>query len=320
MNSSPKISVVIPNYNHAAFLPKRIESVLGQTFQNFEVIFLDDASTDDSRTVFERYAGDPRMRSIFNEVNSGSPFIQWQKGVSEARGDYVWIAESDDFADDRFLETLLPLLEENPDVGLAYCQSWVVNKEDTPIFVNRQWTDDLSQEHWSHSYVNRGTDEIARFLVWKNTIPNASAVLFRKDVALSADAIDSRFTLCGDWLCWIKILLNSDIAFVPENLNFWRQPHTGSVRGTIKSAKRIREILALLKFLQQQEQISPSTLKRVSVKRYREWLYSAVVNGLPWSAHREIAREFEDLLPRIKTLDLAFSPLFLYKAAERRNQ
>ena len=98
--------VIVPNYNHARFLRQRLDSILAQTFQDFELILLDDCSTDESRTILEEYARDPRVRLDFNEVNSGSPFKQWNKGVRFARGKYVWIAESDDYADPRLLEAL----------------------------------------------------------------------------------------------------------------------------------------------------------------------------------------------------------------------
>src|SRR5215472_4105163 len=107
----PKVSVIIPNYNHARYLQQRIDTVLGQTFQDFEVILLDDCSTDESRSIISEYAKDPRVRTEFNEVNSGSTFKQWNKGVRLARGEYVWIAESDDYADKRFLEKLVYRLD-----------------------------------------------------------------------------------------------------------------------------------------------------------------------------------------------------------------
>src|ERR1700752_894581 len=94
----PKVSVVVPNYNHARFLQKRIESILRQSYQDFELILLDDCSTDDSQAILSQYAGDARVRLEFNPVNSGSTFKQWNKGVGLARGKYVWIAESDDYA------------------------------------------------------------------------------------------------------------------------------------------------------------------------------------------------------------------------------
>jgi glycosyltransferase involved in cell wall biosynthesis len=105
----PRVSVAVPNYNHARFLRQRLDTILAQTYQDFELILLDDCSTDESRTILEQYAGDPRARLEFNEVNSGSTFKQWNKGVRLAQGKYVWIAESDDYSDARFLERLVSL-------------------------------------------------------------------------------------------------------------------------------------------------------------------------------------------------------------------
>src|SRR6266849_1262625 len=119
----PKVSVVIPSYNHACFLRQRIESVLVQTYQDFELILLEDCSTDESRAILSEYAGDPRGRMEFNEVNSGSTFKQWNKGVRLARGEYVWIAESDDYADPHLLEKLSERLESEPRAAFAYCRS-----------------------------------------------------------------------------------------------------------------------------------------------------------------------------------------------------
>src|SRR5438874_12277656 len=84
----PKVTVVIPSYNHGRFLAARLDSVLNQTYHDFEVLFLDDASTDDSPEVFARYRDHPRLRSVLNTVNGGSVFRQWNRGVREARGEY----------------------------------------------------------------------------------------------------------------------------------------------------------------------------------------------------------------------------------------
>src|ERR1700691_397600 len=107
----PRVSIVIPNYNHARFLRNRVDSVLRQTFQDFELIILDDCSSDESRSVLSSYAADPRIKIEFNASNSGSVFKQWNKGVKLGRGDYVWIAESDDYADQNMLKRLVTLLE-----------------------------------------------------------------------------------------------------------------------------------------------------------------------------------------------------------------
>src|SRR5690349_3561194 len=102
---TPKVSVIVPNYNHARYLKQRIDSVLNQTFTDFELILLDDHSTDESLSIIENYRNHPRVSAIIlNAENSGSTFRQWRKGLEQAKGQFVWIAESDDSADANFLE------------------------------------------------------------------------------------------------------------------------------------------------------------------------------------------------------------------------
>ena len=99
------VSILIPNYNHALFLQQRIESVLNQTYQDFELIILDDCSTDHSKTIIESYRNHPKVSQIiYNQQNSGSVFKQWRKGIELAIGEYIWIAESDDYAAVDFLQ------------------------------------------------------------------------------------------------------------------------------------------------------------------------------------------------------------------------
>src|SRR5712692_7414539 len=168
----PTVSVIIPSYNHARFLRQRIESVLRQTYQDFEVILLDDCSTDDSRSILSEYAGDPRVRMEFNEVNSGSTFKQWNKGVRLARGEYVWIAESDDYADERLVERLVRVLDADPEVTLAYCRSWNIGSNDQHLgpdsYLNR-----LDANHWTSDFVVDGLEECRRVFIHENPVPNA---------------------------------------------------------------------------------------------------------------------------------------------------
>jgi len=100
MSCPPTVSVIIPNYNYESYLKQRIETVLNQTYQNFEVIILDDHSSDNSRDIIETFRQNEKVTHIvYNQINSGSPFIQWVKGIELAIGKYIWIAESDDYSD-----------------------------------------------------------------------------------------------------------------------------------------------------------------------------------------------------------------------------
>jgi glycosyltransferase involved in cell wall biosynthesis len=226
-----RVSAIIPNYNHGRFLDQRLRTVLGQTYQDLEVIYLDDASTDDSSAVFAPFSSDRRIRAFTNQVNSGSTFVQWNRGVREARGEYIWIAESDDYADQGLLAALVGQLDRYPQAGIAYCQSWLVDDRGQITGSMNQWTAGLDPTRWTSDFVGEGRHECSRYLVVKNTIPNASAVLFRRALYERIGGADETMRFCGDWKTWVQILLTSDVVFVAQPLNYFRV-HAQTVRNT----------------------------------------------------------------------------------------
>ncbi len=226
----PKVTVITPNYNHARYLPIRIDSILAQTFQDFELLILDDASTDNSREIIESYSKNQRAKAIFNQQNSGSTFKQWNLGLSQAKGEYVWFTESDDYADHSLLETLVDRLDRHPNVGLAVCQSWTVDQDGKPLGNYRDLLEHRDHSsHWREDYVNAGHDECKNYMFWHNTIPNVSAVLWRRETLERAGGAPTDMRLCGDWMGYINVLHLSDIAFVSMPLNYYRQ-HQVNVR------------------------------------------------------------------------------------------
>jgi glycosyltransferase involved in cell wall biosynthesis/SAM-dependent methyltransferase len=217
------VSVIVPNYNHEKYLPERLRSISGQTYENMEIILLDDASTDNSQATLQKFSNEEsRARFIPSTQNSGSTFKQWRKGLSQARGRYVWIAESDDVAEAAFLETLVEKLEANPGLSLAYCQLKMVSPNGemhgTP---DEPWLTEIDPLRWKADFVNDGIDEIRRSLVVKNTILNASGVVFR-NVEGIADLVDDSMRLCADWLFWVRLLQRGGVAYVANPLSRWR--------------------------------------------------------------------------------------------------
>lgn len=242
----PKVSIIIPNYNHAPFLKQRIDSVLNQTHKDFELIILDDCSTDNSKEIIESYKSHPAITHIvYNEKNSGSPFEQWNKGLCLAEGEYVWIAESDDYCEKDFLSSLVGILENNKGMCLGYCQSWVVDQAGKRLYNNKTWTADLNQTLWENTFFMDGKKFVVKYMISKNAIPNASAVIFRRGLLEpeSFPFLKARsMRMAGDWLFWIELLSTGDVAFIPSPLNFFRT-HSGSTRIHDSVEKRKRRIL-----------------------------------------------------------------------------
>lgn len=228
-----KVSVIIPNYHHARYLKERIDSVLEQTYRDFEVIILDDCSPDDSREIIETYRTREKIAHIvYNEHNSGSTFVQWQKGFDLAQGEYIWIAESDDFADLEFLSSCVEQLESDPSCTLAYTESRLVDAKSRPMKKRMKgaYSKGSPCDMWE------GDDFVLRNMLRCNTIYNASMVVFRK-AAIPADKTYMQFRLNGDWLFWVKIALQGKVAHINAPYNNFRQhevkvTHTSRTDGT----------------------------------------------------------------------------------------
>lgn len=217
----PLVSVIIPNYNHFKYLFERIESVLRQTYENFEVIILDDCSTDNSREVIECYRNHPKVTHIiFNDVNSGSTFKQWNKGFDLANGDYIWIAESDDIADSRFLELVMDSIIRNDDIVLAF-SSMIridengVNKGVIPLITKGDSP-------------MTGEVFICKNMLFGCHILNASSAVFKKSSLAEIGSDYKNYVGSGDYLFWIEIARTGKVVKVDVPLDYFRN-HTNKV-------------------------------------------------------------------------------------------
>ncbi|MEZ5284678.1 MAG: glycosyltransferase family 2 protein [Vicinamibacterales bacterium] len=259
----PAVSVIVPSYNHARFLERRLHSILAQTLQDIEVLVLDDASTDGTGAILDVFASRPRVRIARSVRNSGSPFHQWNAGVARTSAPLVWIAESDDDAGPRLLQALVSRLDRNPACGLAFTQSTSVDADGGEHGSLTRWTDSVDTAHWRADYVNAGRDECARYLAVANTIPSASAVVFRRDVYERAGRAPESMRLAGDWMTWLRMLLISDVAFVAEPLNRHRT-HAGTVRSSLaRSARWYEESLAVWRLAHAELPLPPETTRKI---------------------------------------------------------
>lgn len=227
----PKVSIIVPNYNHVKYLPQRLDSIFNQTFQDFEIILLDDGSNDDSAELLFEYAKNAKVSHfLHNERNSGNTFVQWNRGIKLAQGEYIWIAESDDYSDLEFLENMVGILEKNIKIGMALSRSKVVlSHSSTPEDMDKGYEIRFSSEEVS---VFNGKNFIAEEMIICNRIPNASAVLFRMDLVGKVGFADEAMQICSDWLQWIKFLTVCNIAVSNKYLNYYRK-HETTVRSSI---------------------------------------------------------------------------------------
>ena len=218
------VTVIVPNYNHAKYLRERLESVYGQTYSAMEVILLDDCSTDDSRKILkeyqQRYPG--ITRCVFNENNGGKVFLQWEKGLELARGNLIWIAESDDWCDPDFLEKLVPAFQDDS-VMLAFARSDFM-QNGKKIFSTEQYLQDIDTISWDHSFAITAHDLVSKGFSIKNVVPNVSSALFRRPSKI-ADRVKHYWqlmNLCGDWLFYLDMIRGGVVFYCHDTTNYYR--------------------------------------------------------------------------------------------------
>jgi len=230
-----KVSVIVPNYNHFAYLSRRIYSIFNQTYQNFEIIILDDNSSDGSRDILSKYESHPKVAGvILNNENSGNTFSQWKKGIELAKGELIWIAESDDYCELDFLEKMVKPFLVDAEISLVFCQSQKVNSNSE---VTGNWieeTQHFKNNIFTHDFCINGNKFIEKYLIFQNVIPNASAVLFKREIAIERDLPDTSADLIysGDWVFYLQMIINKKIFFKNESLNYFRY-HENSVIASV---------------------------------------------------------------------------------------
>lgn len=250
------VSVIVPNYNHAAYLDERIQSVLNQTYKNFELIILDDVSSDNSREVIEKYRDDPHVSHIvFNEKNSGSTFKQWHKGFSLAKGNLIWIAESDDACEPTLLEKLVHEFDIDKNCVLAFSRSIYADENLKPMFKHKTIN---GIEHWT------GIQLIKKHLAIYNIVANASSAVFSKDIALSIDDQYTKYKGAGDQLFWIEISEHGNVAIINEYLNYFRHHGTNTTAKCNFSGQNMKEVKAINDYLLHKGLLNQTEEKRVA--------------------------------------------------------
>jgi glycosyltransferase involved in cell wall biosynthesis len=269
-----KVSVIIPNYNYEKYIKERIVSIIKNNYPIYEIIFLDDGSKDNSVDIAEKILENQIIpyKIIVNKQNSGSVFKQWAKGIKEAKGDYIWIAEADDLCEENFLNEIMKCFD-NENVVLAYSQSKQIDEKGrliTDSYLN--YTNDIDRNKWKSNYILDGEEEIKKALSIKNTIPNISAVVFKKiDIEPILRDIE-QFKIAGDWYFYYWILKKGKICYIRKSLNLHRR-HKKSVTKKENNILHFNEILKMQQIIEKNynldEQIRQKQIEyRNKVKKY----------------------------------------------------
>lgn len=276
---APRVSVIVPNYNHAGYLRQRLDSIYGQGYANLEVILLDDCSSDDSRAILREYADryPDITRVAFNTENSGGVFHQWRKGLEMATematGELVWIAESDDHCTSNLLAELVPCFA-NQAVMLAFCRSdFVEDGKDAPVWSTEDYLHDLCPD-WRQPFVRSAHWLVNHAWGVKNIVANVSSALFRHPgrLPLLEDPEWTGLKLCGDWIFYLTLIRGGLVAYTPRATNFYRQHPRNTSVGAHGEDRYYQEHERVLRHLVSMYRIDQATLDRNREALRAHWL------------------------------------------------
>lgn len=242
------VSIAVPNYNYARYLPSRLDSIFAQTYPILETLVLDDGSTDDSIAVLDEYRARTKRRFelIGNDVNSGSAYKQWEKACSLARGEFVWIAEADDIAEAEFLQECMLLMRRSR-CAFVFCDSAQIDQDGGSLADSYgYYYDTVEPGCLRRSFVMPGTDFARRYLSIRNLILNASGVLWRREAlaaALEATAPRRRgMSVACDWMMYLSAASRpGSIGYVARPLNVHRR-HRSSATHSLDAERHVAEI------------------------------------------------------------------------------
>ena len=215
--SPPPLSVTVTNYNYGRFLDQNLSSIRNQTFDDFELIVVDNASTDDSMEVIERHANeDPRIRVVAHAENLGM-FASLRESVDLCTGRYRVHVDADDFvlAPDAF-EAQVRSLEANPTLAFTYGRLVMVDTSDAEVFVSRAFT---------HDAIVPGPVALETVLAF--TL-NHSGMMFRLDAYRRTAGYPDRYAHVADMLLAGRLCATGDVGYIDRPLYAFRK-HGGNL-------------------------------------------------------------------------------------------
>lgn len=240
---SDLVSVIVTSYNHAEYLKQRMDSLLTQTYENLEIIVVDDCSTDNSLEVLAGYKHDPRVRVVSQERNRGYAAAN-NLAVSLCRGEYILFAECDDYSEPTQAEILYQKLAANESVGVAFSGSNMVDGR------GEKFREDFSLRETSFQKLC-ATDTLIpketmqKFFLIACVIPNMSAAMLKKEYFAAVSGLSPLYKACADWDFWCRIAPTCDFYYVKEPLNNFRR-HRNTVGSTFNLHQQVNETYALL--------------------------------------------------------------------------
>ena len=225
-----KISVSIPVYNGEQFIERTIQSVINQTFSDYELLIVDNCSTD---STVEKVKGfhDTRIKLVQNDKNYGM-FGNWNICIHSAQGEYIHLLCADDALQSKCLEKQVKILDMHTDVAFVFNASNVVNEQDKNIMKRRPFRKNMI---FDGKYLAR------RSFRTKNLFGEPSNVLFRKSVMEKVGDFSSDVCYSADWDFWMRLAMEGRVAYIDECLTNFRVSTTSGTSQLLKQREKMKK-------------------------------------------------------------------------------
>ena len=238
----PKLSVILTSFNHEKYIREAIDSVLDQTFTDFELIILDDCSSDNSWDVITQYA-DPRIRAYRNEVNKG-PVEGINRAISAvATGKYIAIHHSDDVWELNKLGKQVAFLDAHPEIGAVFSNTLAIGEESSPLVDEQHFYSDIFTQS------NRTRHEWLRYFLNNGNALCHPSVLIRKKCYVDCGLYRDMLAQLPDFDMWIRLCLKYEIHILPEKLVRFRVRDNEANTSGSRPDSRIRNAYEFYKLL-----------------------------------------------------------------------
>lgn len=205
----PRVSVLLTCYNHIRYLPPAMDALRSQTFADFEVIALDDGSSDGTREWLAQQS-DPWLKTVFNEKNLGT-YGTLNAGLELAQGEFVAVLNDDDLWAPEKLERQVAMMDARPEIGLVHTDG---------VFIDGEGKE-FEGEPLGFAFPKTETGDLLLTLVYSNKII-ASAVLARAECFRQLGGFNQEYFGSGDWEMWYRIAEKWQVGFVAERLTAYR--------------------------------------------------------------------------------------------------
>lgn len=256
-SSDPRVSVVITCYNYAHYLSQSIDSVLSQTCQDYEIIVVNDGSTDNTDEIISRFLSDPRVQYI-SQANIGQAKAK-NVGIKHSRGEYIAFLDADDYWHREKLQKQLPLFS-NEKVGVVYSKTQHV--DESGKYLNSKP---------SRRFLKPKAGFVYKNFLFDNFVPFSSSIV-RKACLEACGIFDESLSMGIDWDLWLRISTQYEFCYVNEALLFYRIGHSGQMSHNIEERQRCSDRI-MTNFIEKNR----SMLKPYWIQK--AWAYTWVNRG-----------------------------------------